>query len=503
MTVRDRLKVWWQAWRQPVPASTYVALRIGLGLAAFAELFRFAPEMDWLSPSGPGRLETLSGIFPHDASRISLFFYLPEQLVFFLGFFAALGYTLGLFTPVSGPILWLVTVSLRNRLAWAWMDGGLQVLPGALLIMLFAPTGGQLTLGRFRSSRHEPATYADSWPLRLLQLQLCLIYLQSGYYKLLGAQWTQGDAVGLMLMSPYYSTFASGPWLETNFAVWMGRLATWGTLIWELLFPLGILWRRSRWLFLLAGVGFHLGLAVFVKLGHFPWNMLVLYLAFMTTGQPPGPPRPALPAGVRWTRLRQIPACLLALFYILMSCPDKALLEADSPLATRLPGLFFLDRQLVCLGQGLAALPGSSGVLQLARRLGLDHKFTTFAPVVADFVVNYQIVDVAPDGTPTLLWNGLPQLSDGRYRGFAWQTRMVSVLADRQSEPKVYLLLDGFKKLLPPGHAVELREYWIRTPVKGSYFKGLLPGRQWRLSWSESGQENFDMLLVGFHRRPL
>src|SRR5688500_2142587 len=50
-------------------------------------------------------------------------------------------------------------------------------------------------------------------------------------------------------------------------------------LLWELLFPLSVFWRRPRWLFLAVGVVFHLS-TLFVMNIFFP-HQLVLYLMFV------------------------------------------------------------------------------------------------------------------------------------------------------------------------------------------------------------------------------
>ena len=76
----------------------------------------------------------------------------------------------------------------------------------------------------------------------------------------------------------------------------MLRAGTFATVVFELSAPLYLVWLyfaataeragrvrawcnrlRLRWIWLALGVTFHLGIAVFLRIGVFPWAMLALY----------------------------------------------------------------------------------------------------------------------------------------------------------------------------------------------------------------------------------
>jgi len=61
----------------------------------------------------------------------------------------------------------------------------------------------------------------------------------------------------------------------------VATLTTYGTLAFELAFPLLVAWRRTRILTLIAGVGLHLGAWVTLEVGPFSWVMIATYIAFL------------------------------------------------------------------------------------------------------------------------------------------------------------------------------------------------------------------------------
>ena len=58
---------------------------------------------------------------------------------------------------------------------------------------------------------------------------------------------------------------------------WLG----WSVLVWELTFPVLVLFRWTRVAALVFGVGFHLGIWLTMELGGFAPYMLVLYLPLL------------------------------------------------------------------------------------------------------------------------------------------------------------------------------------------------------------------------------
>src|SRR5262249_51638808 len=59
------------------------------------------------------------------------------------------------------------------------------------------------------------------------------------------------------------------------------RLLTWTVLIWEVSFPLLVLWPRSRTAALVLGAAFHVGIGLSMELACFALYMLCLYLPLL------------------------------------------------------------------------------------------------------------------------------------------------------------------------------------------------------------------------------
>lgn len=121
-----------------------------------------------------------------------------------------------------------------------------------------------------------------AWPRYLLLVQLVWVYFSGGINKG-GAEW--GPFGGFLALSnaladPHLARFDPGGWLPA--VVPLTRVATALVMVFELSAPLYLVayargWRRVRYAWLAVGVAFHLGIAVTLRLGIFPWGMLALY----------------------------------------------------------------------------------------------------------------------------------------------------------------------------------------------------------------------------------
>ena len=131
--------------------------------------------------------------------------------------------------------------------------------------MLLGPCGAALSLDRRRTAgSFWSAQIRAPWVLRLMQVQLSLIYLSAVREKFAGATWNDGTAVSYALRLPDLAAFPVPAWLSTD--PLLMNLATWGTLAMELALGILIWSRRWRWCVLAGGIVMHtlilLGLAV-------------------------------------------------------------------------------------------------------------------------------------------------------------------------------------------------------------------------------------------------
>src|SRR5262249_7305472 len=133
-----------------------------------------------------------------------------------------------------------------------------------------------------------------AWPIRLLQIQLVLVYfftglakVTSGYPADAGDWWSavkgqdywNGEAVYWVLNDTSLNRF---PYHMVPVPLAVCRLLTWGTLCFELGFPLLVVWRRTRPLLLVVGLAFHLGIFTHTEIGWFSQVTMCWYALFVT-----------------------------------------------------------------------------------------------------------------------------------------------------------------------------------------------------------------------------
>ncbi len=192
---------------------------------------------------------------------------------------ASVGYLLGLAPRVCSAIVFAVHLSLQHRNPYI-VNSGDRLFLMLSALGVFLPLGracslGALLRGRRGAAAELQAALPSVWSQRFIQLQICHIYWFSCFSKLRHAGWRQGTALRDVLASPVFSEWpvVIEPWLVT-------ALLTWGTLLFEFGFPIAVFTRLRR-LALLAGIGFHLGIELSMKIPMFSAVMLVSYALFL------------------------------------------------------------------------------------------------------------------------------------------------------------------------------------------------------------------------------
>ena len=115
--------------------------------------------------------------------------------------------------------------------------------------------------------------------MRLLQLELAIGYLLSAWSKARGTTWHDGTAVALSLRIEDLQRYVAPEWLFDQGILL--NLSTWGALAFEATFIFLVWPRRTRLWVLAAGVGFHLGIDVFLDIGFFSLAIYLAYVAFL------------------------------------------------------------------------------------------------------------------------------------------------------------------------------------------------------------------------------
>jgi len=121
----------------------------------------------------------------------------------------------------------------------------------------------------------KPAAFKNFiW--RVLQIHLCIVYLNSGVAKLQGLDWRMGEAVWYTLGNSNYGSF-NLLWLSKF--PFVLKTVTWWVLVIETLYPIFIWPKLTRkfWLFNVVALHFFIGL--FMGLYMFGFIMIILNIA--------------------------------------------------------------------------------------------------------------------------------------------------------------------------------------------------------------------------------
>ncbi len=190
-----------------------------------------------------------------------------------------------------------VLLSAQAALVTPLADRGIDLLlRNVCLILVFADSGATWSVSTLRA---PPEARIPGWPRRLILLQLLAMYAAAGVQKT-GLPWTPlggFSALYIVLKDPSIGVSAM-PWLEGLYP--LTQVATATTVLFELgaIGILGVYWlrwtharpgrlrawvvrRRPHLAWLAVGVALHLGIAVSMALGIFPWAVLALYPAFV------------------------------------------------------------------------------------------------------------------------------------------------------------------------------------------------------------------------------
>ena len=192
---------------------------------------------------------------------------------------AAILLAVGLFTPLAAIVSLVGLVSAANRAPLNVF--GFDDTLGLLLIpLVIGPAGAAWSLDRWLmppAAGDAPSVRAGI-ALRLLQVQLCVVYFFSGCGKLLGASWWEGTAL--------WGAAANGQY-RTLDLTWLARhplatnAITLATLFWEVAYPALVWPRLTRPLVLAMAAAVHLGIGLAMGMMEFGLAMLVANLAFV------------------------------------------------------------------------------------------------------------------------------------------------------------------------------------------------------------------------------
>jgi len=286
-------RAWSQFWFQSSRTSPLELTRIGVGAAlllhygaATTVLFDFWGEAGFV----PREL-VLEDRINSWVQSVFFYFTAPWQFVAFHVFFLLCCAALMLGWRTSW-VKWVVLVGqisydYRNPILSYGVD---KILACLLLILCVAPSGRALSLDRVRAVRAAkleklaaalPA-YSSPWAgacIRLMQIQMAVIFFYSAIGKLRGDDWWNGDAIWVVFTTGEHYSPVVLDVLASHY--WLVNVATYATLLIEIAFPFLIWQRRTRPYLLAAAIFLHLQFAVLMGLFYFSFVMVMGHMGFV------------------------------------------------------------------------------------------------------------------------------------------------------------------------------------------------------------------------------
>ena len=286
-TWRSAANGWNAFFHRPADGRVCAAIRVvyaGLVLIHLAVLY---PDLV--------RWFTAEGVLPYEMSRETASAYtwtvlgwLPDtpaavRLAYWVAVTHAVLLLVGFFPRVNAFFLfvWMVSFQVRNTVINDGEDTLLRMLG---FLMIWLPSGRcwsvSALLRRWWLGRSNADCLVPGWPLRLVQIEMAVMFLSSGLMKLSGDAWLNGTAMYYVSrLDDFFGRLPVPAWLfDTPGVV---AVITWAVVAAELCIPVLIWFRETRPWCLLALLVFHLANEWTMHLFLFHWLMLCGWMAFV------------------------------------------------------------------------------------------------------------------------------------------------------------------------------------------------------------------------------
>jgi hypothetical protein len=232
-----------------------------------------------------------------------------HYLLFGLYLAALVCLALGLGTRLSALAAALLAATFYHRVPWL-ANGGDSLFRNGLYFLVLAPAGATWSLDRVirrKVWRRLGGTVSDEpvmiapWSVRLIQIQVCCMYLFTGLVKLGDSGLVLGWLASLAGL-PYEGELTRGDYIDGQALYWVFndvaitrwsysmlplplfvcRLMSWTTIAFEMGFSF-LVWIRPlrRWV-LLLGLGLHVGIFLVMEIGWFSQITLCFYAVFVS-----------------------------------------------------------------------------------------------------------------------------------------------------------------------------------------------------------------------------
>lgn len=279
------IKAWDKFFFEERPTEGIAIFRIlWMGISLMYFLIDLGNVHDFYGPEAIISQGTSNKEFPF--YHANLFSFFKESYTITYGIIIVFGMSLitsvlGLLTRSSLLIALICMTSIHQRNIWLLSSSELLMRTMTLLLIV-SPCGHTLSLDSYLGRKYPAFKKERNWPvwsLRLIQIQISVIYLWTVWHKLKGETWFEGTAV-------YYATRLES---MTNSTIPMIldsvqflKLATWGTLLVELALGTLVWFKEFRKPVIIIGILFHISIEYVMSIPFFELYMMSLFVNFFT-----------------------------------------------------------------------------------------------------------------------------------------------------------------------------------------------------------------------------
>lgn len=185
---------------------------------------------------------------------------------YFLGLIIMLLYTFGLGTILFNVIVYIFILIFYTASPFLG-DGGSNILVIVLAYMIFTNNSAYFSLFPMKPSNNSFLKITHNFFLGLVLIQTCILYFFAGFYKAQGDMWIHGTALYYVLNIDAFRMDATS--FLSDFIIDSPLLLTLGAytaIFMQLLFPILIFNKYTRYLVLAGSIGFHLSVALLMGL---------------------------------------------------------------------------------------------------------------------------------------------------------------------------------------------------------------------------------------------
>jgi uncharacterized membrane protein YphA (DoxX/SURF4 family) len=287
---RDAWRAWDRFWFTPAQPHTLAIIRIlGGGMILYTHLVWTLNLEAFLGPQGWLPRSTVALMNQGADGRIYAWSYLawtdsPAVLwtLHMAGLIVLAMLVLGFYTRVTSILAFIITLSYCHRLTGS-LFGLDQVNAMIATYLMLGNCGAVYSIDRWLARRKgasdtiEPSV-GTNIAIRLIQLQMCVIYLFGGIGKMRGELWWDGSALWFGFANLEYQS------LDMTWMVkydWLIALLTHITVFWETFYCFFVWPRLTRPICLGLAVLVHGGIALTLGMVTFGTAMIIGNMAFL------------------------------------------------------------------------------------------------------------------------------------------------------------------------------------------------------------------------------